>query len=90
MNTIDEEGPAGMSRSSTYQSALTMNTFNTFETAVRLQQANRRANAKTASTVNTMSAIGATAAAGSSVPGGIRTGAGFGPARPGKVPDPLA
>ena len=68
MNTIDEEGPAGMSRSSTYQSALTMNTFNTFETAVRLQQANRRANAKTASTVNTMSAIGATAAAGSSVP----------------------
>ena len=64
----DEEGAAVMSRSSTYQSALTMNTFSTFEIAVRLQQANRRANANTASTVNTLSAIGATATAGSSVP----------------------
>ena len=68
MNTIDEEGAAVMSRSSTYQSALTMNTFSTFEIAVRLQQANRRANANNSSTVNTMSAIGATATAGSSVP----------------------
>jgi len=68
MNTIDEEGAAVMPRSSTYQSALTMNTFSTFEIAVRLQQANRRASANTASTVNTVSAIGASATAGSSVP----------------------
>ena len=66
MNTIDEEGGAVMPHSSTYQSALTMNTFSTFEIAVRLQQANRRASANTA--VNTMSAIGASATAGSSVP----------------------
>ena len=73
MNTIDEEGGAVMPRSSTYQSALTMNTFSTFEIAVRLQQANRRANANTTSTVNTMSAIGAPATAGSSVPIRCRT-----------------